>query len=255
MLKGQRQAFIREELRKTGFVTLENLAAQMGSSYSTVRRDIDELAEAGALTRVHGGAVATSAPNTSYEPPFDVRRDLYDDEKSRIARVAHDLIRPNETILLSGGTTVLALAKTLKDISPLYIGTNDLISAMELSAAEGVDLMVFGGNLRKHHYSLNGYFTESMIRQIHADKVFIGVDAVDFNIGVMNFSAEEIQTKKDMIKASHQTIILCDHSKFERVAFINICQFSDVDTIITGKELCQDYAEKINELGVKLILA
>lgn len=255
MLKGQRQAFIREELKKSGFVTIESLAAQMGSSHSTVRRDIDELAENGTLIRVHGGAMAASTPNTSYEPPFEVRRDLYDDEKTRIAQVAHDLIRPNETILLSGGTTVLALAKTLKDISPLYIGTNDLISAMELSATEGVELMVFGGNLRKHHYSLNGYFTEIMIRQIHADKVFIGVDAIDFNIGVMNFSAEEIQTKKDMIKASHQTIILCDHSKFERVAFINICQFSDVDIIITGKELCPDYVEKINELGVKLILA
>lgn len=126
---------------------------------------------------------------------------------------------------------------------------------MELSGKSNIDLMVLGGNLRKHHFSLNGYFTESMIRQIHADKLFMGVDAIDFAIGMMNFSADEIQTKKYMIKAAHQAIVLCDHSKFERVAFVNICQFSDVDIIITGKELSPEYADKVTEYGVRLILA
>ena len=130
-----------------------------------------------------------------------------------------------------------------------------MMSAMELARKSNVDLMVLGGNLRKHHYSLNGYFTESMIRQIHADKVFIGVDAIDFEIGMMNFSAEEIQTKKYMINAAHQVIVLCDHSKFERIAFVNICQLSDVNIIMTGKELAPEYVDRINELGVRLILA
>lgn len=255
MLKEQRQAFIRDEIKKNGFASVDNLVAQMDSSYSTVRRDIDELAEMGVLVRVHGGAVATATTNTSYEPPFNVRQDLFEKEKQRIAKAAHDLIQPNETLLLSGGTTVLALAKTLNDISPLYIATNDMMSAMELARKSNVDLMVLGGNLRKHHYSLNGYFTESMIRQIHADKVFIGVDAIDFEIGMMNFSAEEIQTKKYMINAAHQVIVLCDHSKFERIAFVNICQLSDVNIIITGKELAPEYVDRINELGVRLILA
>ena len=255
MLKEQRLAFIRDEIRKSGFASVDNLVVQMDSSYSTVRRDIDELAETGVLIRVHGGAVASTPTNTSYEPPFTVRQDLFDEEKRRIAKAAHDLIHPNETLLFSGGTSVLALAKTLDDISPLYIATNDMMSAMELSGKSNIDLMVLGGNLRKHHFSLNGYFTESMIRQIHADKLFMGVDAIDFAIGMMNFSADEIQTKKYMIKAAHQTIVLCDHSKFERVAFVNICQFSDVDIIITGKELSSEYADKVAEFGVRLILA
>lgn len=255
MLKEQRLAFIRDEIKKSGFASVDNLVVQMDSSYSTVRRDIDELAEMGVLIRVHGGAVASTPANTSYEPPFTVRQDLFEEEKRRIAKAAHDLIHPNETLLFSGGTSVLALAKTLDDISPLYIATNDMMSTMELSGKSNIDLMVLGGNLRKHHFSLNGYFTESMIRQIHADKLFMGVDAIDFAIGMMNFSADEIQTKKYMIKAAHQAIVLCDHSKFERVAFVNICQFSDVDIIITGKELSPEYADKVTEYGVRLILA
>ena len=99
MLKEQRQAFIRDEIKKNGFASVDNLVAQMDSSYSTVRRDIDELAEMGVLVRVHGGAVATATTNTSYEPPFNVRQDLFEEEKQRIAKAAHDLIQPNETLL------------------------------------------------------------------------------------------------------------------------------------------------------------
>jgi DeoR/GlpR family transcriptional regulator of sugar metabolism len=253
MIKEQRRAFICEELKKSGFVSLDSLSAKMNTSYSTIRRDIEELEQMNMLTRVHGGAMATK-PNTSYEPPFDVRQDLFFDEKKRIAQAAHDLISPNETLLLGGGTTIHAFAKTLQDTSPLYIATNDLMSAMELAKFDNVDLMVLGGSLRRHHFSLNGYFTENMIGQIHADKAFIGVDAVDFNIGMMNFSTEEIKTNKLMIKASHEVIALCDHSKFEKIAFVNICQFSDIDLLITGNETDPKTIDKLKEIGVNVLV-
>lgn len=252
MLKEQRIEIIKSKLNQTGIVSIDELAEIMDTSRSTIRRDIEELEEQKTLRRIRGGAVASKIA-TSYEPPFRVRQDMFLDEKRRIAMAARKLINVNETLLLGGGTSVHEFAKTLSDISPLYIATNDLMSAMELSAFSNVDLMVLGGSLRHNHFSLNGYFTEMMVGQIHADKVFIGVDAVDFNIGFMNFSADEIQTNRIMLKSANETIVLCDHSKFNKIAFVNTCSFEDVDIVITGRECSPENVRTLEDFGVRVI--
>ena len=252
MLKVERLEVITAELKKNGVVSIDKLSEKLKTSRSTIRRDINELETQNSLQRVRGGAVF-SKQSTSYEPPFSIRQDLFLEEKQRIAKAAHDLIQPNETLILGGGTTVFELSKLLDDIDPLYIATNDLMTAMELSALKNVSLMVLGGALRRNHYSLNGYFTETMITQIHADKVFFSVEAVDFNVGLMNFSTEEIQTNKKMLKAAHDIILLCDHSKFEKIAFVNTCGFDQIDLLITGKEIDASIADQLNELGVKFM--
>ena len=83
--------------------------------------------------------------------------------------------------------------------------------------------------------------------------MFLGVDAVDPEIGLMNFSVDEIKAKRLMIKASHQVIALCDHSKFESTAFANICSFSDIDMIITGKEADKNILKRLEDKGVKIM--
>lgn len=259
MLKEQRREKILAELRRKDSITIEEVIALTNGSRSTARRDIEEMEQAHLLRRVRGGAMPIAsverapASSSEAEPPFHVRQDMFFSEKQRIAAAAHSLVASNETLLLGGGTTVMEFAKTLHDISPLYVATNDLKSAVVLADYPSVDLTVLGGNLRKNHYSLNGYFTEQMISQMHADKAFIGIDAVDFNLGYMNFSAAEIQTNKLMLKASHKVIVLCDHSKFERVAFVNICKLDEIDLIITGREIAPQYLQELQSRGISVM--
>ncbi|HIT66015.1 MAG TPA: DeoR/GlpR transcriptional regulator [Candidatus Merdisoma merdipullorum] len=259
MLKEQRCAIILSTLEQKTSVTIDELVALTQSSRATIHRDIETLASRHVLQKVRGGVIRPEAAPESaaaapvYEPPFLVRHDMYLEEKQRIAAAAHQYVKSNETLFLGGGTTVYEFAKTLHDIKPLYIATNDLQSAFTLAGFSNVDLNVLGGSLRQSHYSLNGYFTEQMISQMHADTAFIGIDAVDLSIGYMNFSTSEIRTNKLMIERSHKTIILCDHSKFESVAFVNICKLTDVDLLITGKELKDSYAEQLEQLGVNFL--
>jgi DeoR/GlpR family transcriptional regulator of sugar metabolism len=252
MLKEQRVEIILDELSRNGIISIDNLAKRIDVSHSTIRRDIEDLEAQSTLRRIRGGAVACK-PTTSFEPPFSARKDMFYEEKRRIAKAAHSLIGANETLLLSGGTTVHEFSITLHDSSQLYIATNDLMSAVELSHFNNVDLMVLGGSLRKQHFSLNGYFTESMISQIHADKAFIGIDAVDFETGFMNFSIDEISSSKLMIKASREVIVLCDHSKFNKVAFVNICKFEDVDLLITDDGIDERSLKRLRELDVNVM--
>ena len=91
------------------------------------------------------------------------------------------------------------------------------------------------------------------MRQIHADTTFLSIDAMDFDVGPMNFSMEEIPTKRLMLQASQRTIILCDHSKFESVAFVNICPLTQVDMIITGRETAPEHLKRLEEAGIKVL--
>ena len=255
MIKERRMEIILSELKQHGIVTVDELAEKINTSRSTIRRDIDELEDMNSLKRIRGGAVSLSTGTTAHEPPFTVRQDMFLEEKARIAKAACELVRSNETLLLSCGTTIHEFAKALTAINPpLYVATNDLMIAMELAYHPNIELIVLGGSLRHNHFSLNGFFAENAITQIHADKAFLGVDAIDFNIGFMNFSVEEIQAKKIMIQAAKEIIVLCDHSKFEKVAFVNMCAFRDVDLLITGKETPQHIVEKLEEEGVRVMV-
>jgi len=252
IIREQRLEKIRDKLKTRGVVSSKELIEELKVSRSTIHRYLSDLEQANELKCIRGGAVAIT-PKTSYESPFDVRKDMFLDEKQRIAAAAASLVQENETLILDSGTTVYELAKALVNTKNLYIATNDLQSAMALTANHDISLIVIGGTLRNSYYSLTGIFTESIITQIHADKLFLGVDAVDPEIGLMNFSVDEIKAKRLMIKASHQVIALCDHSKFESTAFANICSFSDIDMIITGKEADKNILKRLEDKGVKIM--
>ncbi|WP_232666524.1 substrate-binding domain-containing protein [Pseudonocardia sp. TRM90224] len=60
-----RRERIMEALRRTGAVTVRDLAVELGVTEITIRRDITALADRGLVTRVHGGATLRSALDTS----------------------------------------------------------------------------------------------------------------------------------------------------------------------------------------------
>ncbi|MEA4893812.1 MAG: DeoR/GlpR family DNA-binding transcription regulator [Oscillospiraceae bacterium] len=252
MIREQRIEYILREIQDHGIVSIAELTRVLDTSRSTIHRDLEELEALQKLKCVRGGAVAPTK-KTAHEPSFMARQSRFAEEKQRIAQAALDYIQENETILLDSGTTIYELSKLLANASNLYIATNDLHSAMALSNNPKISLVVLGGSLRSSHYTLNGVFTEDVIRQIHADTTFLSVDAVDFGVGFMGFSVEEIPTKRLMIKAAQKVIVLCDHSKFESVAFVNICAIEQVDMIITGKEIRPEYLKQLEELGVQVL--
>ena len=253
MKKAERFGHIREMLMADGLVSIEQLESELKASRATIYRDLKELEESHELKCTRGGAVSVSR-RTNQELSYAKKVDLFQEEKIRIAREAIKQIHPRDTIILDSGTTVFELAKLVAEREDeLYVTTNDILTARRLAKNNHISLTVLGGLLRKDHFSLNGYFTESMISQMHADTAFIGADAIDLGIGFMNFSVEEIQTKKLMLKASRKRIFLCDHTKFDITAFVNICPFTDADLIITGVETSTEIAEELKTLGIEVM--
>jgi DeoR/GlpR family transcriptional regulator of sugar metabolism len=253
MLAAERLQMILDEINRSGVVTIDSLCAQFNVSKPTIRRDLKRLEALNKISRTHGGALSRFK-GTAFDPPFQIRKEWYIEEKGRIAEAAIDYIHNHETIILDSGTTTLELAKRLGSRKKVIIATNDIAIAMELADKKNIDLILIGGALRKDFYTLIGSFTETMLQNIRVDKVFLGADSIDLDLGFMNYNLEEIPVKRLMLKAAKEKIVLCDHSKFETIAFAKICSFDEIDRLVTGKEINPEIHRRLVECNLKVEL-
>lgn len=69
-----------------------------------MRRDLDCLAQRGAVSSTYGGAVTVSGLATT-DTSFSDRSSVHREEKQRIAAAVAERIADGETVILNGGTT------------------------------------------------------------------------------------------------------------------------------------------------------
>lgn len=251
MLKEERYQKIVDFVNKKNAVTVDELCEKFHISQSTVSRDLQRLNQSGKLIKTHGGAVSHSS-GLSSEPSFTYRKKQFMEEKQRIARKAVDYIRPGETVILDSGTTTFWMADFLAEVENLNVWTNDLLLALELLNHENIDVTMLGGKLRRKYFNAMGALTNQLLKNIYVDRFFIGVDAINVDGGLMVYSIEEAELKRSMIEKSKETILLCDHSKFEKMALMSICPVERVHKVITGKETDPEIIETIRKLKVDI---
>ena len=254
ILRAERYEKIIQLVRDRAIVSVSEFCNELNASKATIRRDLNELHAKGFLKKTHGGAMVMSTPTTE-ELPIEVRRLMRKDEKSRIADLALEYIKEDSSIFLDSGTTTFEIAEKLSTYQNLTILTNDINIAYEVSQNTQNNVIVAGGKLKKHSATLMGMFTEQMISQIHVDTAFISVDAVEMKHGFMDYNTDEIPIKREMIQNSRQSIVVCDHSKFQNAAFMTICPINDINLTITGRELDDLYVKKFEEAGFVVKLA
>jgi DeoR/GlpR family transcriptional regulator of sugar metabolism len=124
----RREAIVRR-LRTEGKVRAAALAQDFSVSLDTVRRDLAELADAGLLRRVHGGALPPTAPGP---PEFEARVGLNLASKRAVAEAAASLVADGDVLALTGGSTMLELARRLPDgLEATFVVTSpDIASAL-----------------------------------------------------------------------------------------------------------------------------
>ena len=218
LLKAERHNQIRALVNREGRVTVQELSAQFGVSEATARRDLEELNGLGQIQRTHGGAVQVE--KTSKEPPMMQRIGERPDEKERIGKAAAGLIQNNETIFLGSGTTVIEIAHSLPADITLTVITNSLPVVNELANHPGIELIVIGGMLRQSELSMVGHVAEQAVREFRADRIFLGMHAIDAISGFTNDFLPEIMTDRAIMSIGRQVVVLADHSKFERISSI-----------------------------------
>lgn len=252
-----RQAHIMASFEKNGFVSIANLADELGVSGMTVRRDLDLLGKRGLLERTHGGAVQTS-PIAALafdedEPPFEQRMRRHAVEKSSIAEAAAMLVASGESVGLDVGTSILALASALSPRRDLRVFTNNLRVSMQMAAGNST-VYVLGGQVRVPEYSVIGPQAVEGLKSHFLDKVFIGVSGLDAD-GFYDYSPEDTEVKRAFITNAGSVVVLCDSSKFGRRALSRIVTLDKVNVLVTDAQPPADIAAALGKNGVRIIVA
>lgn len=251
MLGEERRAQILQIIRSQGHARVNELANIFNTSAVTIRIDLNELHERGLVLRSHGGAIL---PDTILrESSVQERMKAHSEEKRRIGAMAATLINDGETIILDCGTTTLEIARQIKK-KRLQIITNGVNIAAELLDARNAQTFIVGGTLGGHSASITGRFTEDMIEQFSADKLFLSGAGCDPDFGVSGTFVEETMVNRAMLRISREIILVADASKFFKRSMSRIALFSEIDTVISDTSLGEEMQEKLRSLGCNLIL-
>ena len=246
MSQSLRHPIILDIARRDGRVSVEELAREMQVSVQTIRRDLHDLADAGQLTRVHGGAVLPSGvANIGYSD----RRDLNSAAKSKMAQHCASLIPNGGSVFLNIGTTTEAVARALLQHENLLVVTNNLNVANILAANPACDVVVVGGTLRRSDGGLIGALTMRMIEQFKVDIAVIGCSAVDNKGTMLDYDLAEVGVSQTILRQSRSAILMADASKFQRTAPVCIGSLADVDRVITDQPLSAGLAEYCASVG------
>lgn len=254
MLQAERLEAIKTYMLENKFAKTDRLEQILDTSRATVRRCLLQLESEGFLRMIRGGAVL-SGQGSAYEQPYNLKRDTNQEEKKRIAKKAVELIGDNFSVFLDTSTTVAEMIPFLGEQKNLMVATNDVLIAASLKDNTNMAVTVIGGTLRCHYYSLTGLFAEMLLKEMSFDCAFLGIDAISEKGGFMLTNTEEVPIKRLVAQSAGKLVVLCDHSKFDKSSFVNVCDFQGVDIIITGRELESTVHQRYRDLGPEIILA
>jgi DeoR/GlpR family transcriptional regulator of sugar metabolism len=238
-------------VRSSGVVSVETLAANLGVSRSTIRRDLRCLDAEGMLRRVRGGAGRVADDD---RVPFSQVATHRVDDKERVARRAAELVADGEVVLLDIGTTTARLARLLRG-RRITVITSSLAVVDELRDDPAVELLVLGGVLRRNYLSLVGLLTEQALREVRAHRLFLGTSGIARDGQVMDSTLVEVPVKRAMIARAEHIAVLADRGKFPGTGLLPVCGPRDVDVIVTNEGADPDTLATCARAGTEIVLA
>jgi DeoR/GlpR family transcriptional regulator of sugar metabolism len=234
---------------RSGSTHVADLAQDFGVSEMTVRRDLRELARAGKLERVRGGAV-----HAGWEPPFEQTVVERLAAKDRIGAAAAALVADGQTVMIDIGTTTLQAARHLHG-REITVITTSLAVYEELVADPGIELVLPGGVVRRNYRSLVGVLAEDSLRQLEADVLLLGTSAVDAELAVWDSTMVEVPIKRAMIAAADRVVLLADAQKFAMSSAVRVCEAAAIDHVVSDAGLAPATRAQLAEAGLEVTLA
>ncbi|MBB3424171.1 DeoR family glycerol-3-phosphate regulon repressor [Rhizobium sp. BK312] len=264
VLARTRRAFILDAVAETGAVSVTEIAAQLGVSEMTVRRDLTELEKEGRLARTHGGAVSTDltaivepglSATTSRlnEPTFQARLAKNALPKRLIAEAAAQVASGLRTIALDVGTTTFLLARLLAGQQHVKFFTNSVRNATQLG--EGLaEVYLPGGRMRNDELSISNATAISQFEALWFDIAFVGVSGLTSD-GIYDYSFDDTEMKRVYLRRSTKKVVLCDASKFDCMSLVHIAPLSQFDMLITNASPPPELAEALEAAKVEVMVA
>lgn len=238
-------------LQQDGTVTISDLARKLDVSLETVRRDIKPLAREGTIVKMHG---AVSLPSIIGEAPFEKRMRENSEAKRSIAMAMAATVRDGDSIMLDTGTTTSFLARELLGHRRLTVITNSSDIARTLSTVNDNRVYMAGGELRSDNGAAFGVSAIEFVSRFSVTHSVISTGAVDAVSGIMDFDLEEAEFARMVISRGRRSVVITDHSKFGRQGLVKVCDFVDLNEIVTDHAPPHDITDALIAASVQLTL-
>jgi len=249
MLKRERQLKIIDKVRDNRKVTSVFLAKELNVSEDTIRRDLNELAGKGLITKVHGGAVISIQKLYQYNEDIIFNRE----KKTEVALKAVPLIKDGMVIIMSGGTTNLVLAKLFPKDIKATIYTYSLPIAMQLTEHPLIEIIFIGGQIQKNSMVTTGVDVIQFLSKIKANICFMGVSGLSIEHGITDEGYEVSLIKKAMISSSEKIVYLVTSDKLNIRLSFNVCNLKEIDIAISDLDPTADELKEYIKAGLSLL--
>lgn len=250
----ERREHIIQRLRQQGSVQVNDLSALFAVSTVTIRNDLSFLEKQGIAIRAYGGALVCDAANPFAEPSLEDKSSLNIALKRAVARAAVGLIKPGHRVILDSGTTTCEIARLMQQHQQVIAMTNGINVANALLAAEGVELLMTGGYLRRQSLSFYGEQADQSLQNYHFDMLFLGVDAIDLERGVSTHNEDEARLNRRMCEVAERIIVVTDSSKFNRSSLHKIIETQRIDLVITDTAIPAQSLHGLRKGGIEVVL-
>lgn len=240
MLGSEREEKILQILKQKNNCTIYELANALYVSESTMRRDLTKMEQKGLVNRTFGGVIINSDPSSAETSVF-LREKQNLKEKRSLAKIAVRYLKDNAIVFMDSSTTTLQIVTMLNQFKNLFIITNGVTLANELALRTKHNITLVGGSIMPSTKSTLGSSAEDMLRNFHADVCIMSTAAADLNFGLSEQVEGQSKVKRIMLANSALSIVMVDHSKFNKIALSKTCDIKDVDVLIYNGKLDPEY--------------
>jgi DeoR/GlpR family transcriptional regulator of sugar metabolism len=251
MLVGQRRDLLMDRLHRDGRLVAKDVAAELGLSEDSVRRDLRDLAAAGLLQRVYGGALPSSPAASNYS----AREAIEPAGKRRVAQRAAALVVDGSTVILDGGTTALAVAEALPPERTALIVTHSPTVAAALARHPSVEIHLIGGHIFKHSVVACGAAAVEAAAGVNADLFLLGVTGVHPRTGLTTGDADEAAMKRALSRRAADTYVLASREKIGAASPFAVLPLEAVAGVITDADEQAPIVQELAASGVPLLFS
>jgi len=255
----EREEAILKLLGKRGFLSFRDLEKQMDASPATLRRDLERMAGDGLVERIRGGvkAVVSKAEKSSnlmLEGALfaeNITRNRV--QKEAIGKAAAALCKPDEGVMIDGGSTTLQMCRHLDGLN-LQVLTNSLHIVNALLPQSGTRVLVPGGSVFREQNIILSAAGDDLMPRFHAPKLFMGAAALGPH-GVMQADVVLVAAERRLISRAEEVILLVDSSKFQGYSGNVVCALEEIDIVVTDAKIKPDHVKMLKSAGVQLVIA
>ena len=250
MLAAIRREHIKEIVQENKSASVVELASLFDVTDETIRRDLKALEKEGALQRSYGGAFIRTGVDNLVKS--QIRTTAYVESKKAIAQKCQPLIHNGDTVFLDNSTTSFYLAKQIKDMR-ITVLTNNLPIINLCATSPSIHLISIGGDYSPEEKAFYGNIAVNTMRNYYVDKAFLSARSLSLENGITDSTDQWTLIRRTALEHAELVYLIADYSKFGHTSFAQLCDYDEIDGVITDKPLDSQWHSQLERAECQLI--